>query len=248
MFELVMEGMGHDLIQRKDRQVRGPVCGYPARRGNPNRVERCYGPQIACKPGRWERRRSLIGLKDWPFQGLLRSWTPSGLAAKTRLGPSFMEPSGRYNRCKGEAIMRMVMVLGLLLMAARALAKDAPLYKTEDCNKYTAQMDLNMCAGNNYQSADDALNAMYKKLLAANPDPRSAQGLRQSERDWIRARDRKCNDEVGPQSDGGSIWPMEMSNCLEKQTAGRIRMLQAMLACSAPGGDCRTQPVTHMSH
>lgn len=116
----------------------------------------------------------------------------------------------------------------LTCMVSLALAKDVSLYKTEDCGKYTVQMDLNTCAGNNYQSADAALNAIYKQIMISTMDRASKDKLRDSERIWIKSRDRQCNEVAAP-DEGGSIYNMDLANCLEERTAKRIRELKKML-------------------
>jgi uncharacterized protein YecT (DUF1311 family) len=113
------------------------------------------------------------------------------------------------------------------LMAIPAVAKDAPLYKTEDCGKYMAQMDLNQCAGGNYQSADNALNATYKRIMASKIDQASKDKLREAERAWIKSRDKQCKEDAAP-DEGGSIYNMDLSNCLEDKTSARIRELRKM--------------------
>jgi len=122
--------------------------------------------------------------------------------------------------------------------AATASAKDASLYPTRDCSKLTAQMDLNQCAQANADAADKVLNAAYQQVMLWLPTQRAKNNLKSSERVWIKKRDAECNDEVGDQADGGSIWPMEMANCQEKQTASRIRVLNKMRQCTAGASVC----------
>jgi uncharacterized protein YecT (DUF1311 family) len=117
-------------------------------------------------------------------------------------------------------------------------AQSMPPYPVTDCSQLTVQMELNRCAGANYEAADAALNTVYRKLMAAEADAASRQRLTGSERAWIAYRDKECADEVGPQRDGGSIWPMEMSNCLEKLTAARIRELSKLHGCTADASAC----------
>jgi len=139
----------------------------------------------------------------------------------------------------GGCAMRVCLLGAVLMMACgSAGAAEAPLYKTEDCNRYTVQMDLNTCAGANAEAADKTLNAVYKQVMDSRSDETAKASLRQSERSWIEYRDKHCDEEVGPQEDGGSIWPMEMSNCLEQETAKRIRVLQRMLTCTAGVSVC----------
>ena len=128
-------------------------------------------------------------------------------------------------------------LLPVALAIASAHAKDAALYKVEDCSKFIAQMDLNSCTGDNLESADAALNAVYKQVMVWR-DKAGQESLKHSERAWIAQRDKTCADEVGPQEDGGSIWPMESNTCLREQTDKRIRELQKMMTCKAGVSVC----------
>ncbi len=125
----------------------------------------------------------------------------------------------------------LIVIGAVLLSAGASLAAGTALYKTQDCNKAVTQYDLDQCAGANADAADAALNVAYKKLLRLHPDVASVTRLRKSERAWMAYRDKECASEVGPQADGGSIWPMEMSNCLETKTAARLRELKHELDC-----------------
>jgi uncharacterized protein YecT (DUF1311 family) len=130
------------------------------------------------------------------------------------------------------------MALAICVLATGALAKDAALYPVKDCGRFTVQMEMNECANDNAQAADDALNATYKQVMASRQSQSDKDGLKQAERTWIKYRDKTCADEVGPQEDGGSIWPMEMANCEQKQTDARIRTLKRMLTCTAGASVC----------
>jgi uncharacterized protein YecT (DUF1311 family) len=129
--------------------------------------------------------------------------------------------------------MRIAALAVMMTLSATSVqAKDARLYAVKNCGKFTVQMDLNKCAEDNYQSADKALNKIYQALMADQDDAPSKQRLKQSERAWIVYRDRECDFEVGPQETGGSIWPSEMSGCLEELTARRIRELKQAQDCT----------------
>jgi uncharacterized protein YecT (DUF1311 family) len=112
-------------------------------------------------------------------------------------------------------------------LATQAAAEEAALYPVEDCSRFAVQADLNTCAAANLAAADAALNAVYRQLMAQQDDKSAKDRLTDVERAWLAYRDKECAFEVGPQRDGGSIWPMEMSNCLERKTADRIRELEA---------------------
>ncbi len=132
--------------------------------------------------------------------------------------------------------MRM-MAIAVVAMLAMPLGRP-PLYPVEDCNKAETQRDLNMCARNNEAAAARALNDAYRKLQARQPDRQSKLRLRDAQRAWIAHRNRECAREVGPREGGGSIWPMDMSTCLETKTAARLRELKRRLDCAERANAC----------
>ena len=138
------------------------------------------------------------------------------------------------------ANLRIVIVTAatLALSGGGAAAQNAPPYPVKDCSQLTTQMELNQCAGANDQAADAALNKLYRQLMADQTDAASKARLTDAERAWIAYRDKECAYEVGPQQDGGSIWPMEMSNCLEAVTAARLAELTKLRGCTAGVSAC----------
>lgn len=141
--------------------------------------------------------------------------------------------------------MRQNLLTIILAAAALVLSQDggvgaqnAPLYPVTDCSHLKTQMELNECAGANDQAADAALNKLYRQLMTEETDAASKQRLIEAERAWIAYRDKECAYQVGPQQEGGSIWPMEMSNCLEELTAARIRQLAKLRGCTAGVSAC----------
>jgi uncharacterized protein YecT (DUF1311 family) len=139
---------------------------------------------------------------------------------------------------KPSRIAALAATLALTLGVAGARAQNAPLYPLADCSHLTTQMELNQCAGANYQAADAALNRVYRQQMAEDTDAALQQRLTAAERAWIAYRDKECAYQIGPQQDGGSIWPMEMSNCLEELTAARIRELTKLRGCTAGVSVC----------
>jgi uncharacterized protein YecT (DUF1311 family) len=135
--------------------------------------------------------------------------------------------------------MRIIaLAIMLMLDTAGAVAADVIPYPVSDCAQLTVQMEINACAGANFEAADAALNKVYKQVMGQQNDTASKDQLREVERAWIAYRDRECALEVGPREDGGSIWPMEMSNCLEEKTAARIRELTKLRGCTAGVSAC----------
>lgn len=122
------------------------------------------------------------------------------------------------------------------LLASSAFAAST-LYPVRDCNNLMAQLDLNQCAEANFESADKALNVLYRRLLAADTDAKSQSLLKESERAWIAFRDKECLREAAS-NEGGSIWPMVHSGCLERKTRERICELRENNDLDAPPTPC----------
>jgi uncharacterized protein YecT (DUF1311 family) len=139
---------------------------------------------------------------------------------------------------KHSKITAFAAILALMLGVAGPRAQNAPLYPVADCSGLTVQMELNQCAGANYEAADAALNKLYRQQMAGETDSGTKQRLTEAERAWIAYRDKECAYQIGPQQEGGSIWPMEMSNCLEEMTAARIRELTKLRGCTAGVSVC----------
>lgn len=112
----------------------------------------------------------------------------------------------------------------LLLRPVGAAGADSP-FKDIDCHKAQTQMELNYCADKAFQVEDKKLNALYRKLMASS-DAKTQALLRAAERSWLAYRDSECEYETSD-SDGGSIHPMEGSDCLAEKTKAHIRELQA---------------------
>lgn len=98
-----------------------------------------------------------------------------------------------------------------------------------DCTAPQTQIDMTMCAGQDYAAADAQLNAAYRKARAAMqsfdanllPDQRgAAQALLEAQRAWITFRDAACKAEGYPYY-GGTIQPMIVSECLARLTRRR---------------------------
>ena len=113
-------------------------------------------------------------------------------------------------------------VLGgfVLFAASPASAQDV------DCKRAVAQMDMNICAQQSYDSADAELNTVYKRVRAGLSAADQLKLLR-AERAWIARRDAACDDEASG-SIGGSIHPMEISLCLAKRTKARTLALKSV--------------------
>ena len=120
---------------------------------------------------------------------------------------------------------RLMAVLALAGACAWTLVPNAA--RADDCANATTQFDLNQCAEQDWEAADAELNKVYRKLMDQS-GPEDKEGLRKAERDWIKYRDDSCASETSG-SEGGSIHPMEESNCMADKTRARIRELKQQL-------------------
>lgn len=124
-------------------------------------------------------------------------------------------------------MIRAALALALFPVLPASAGNPAPddPFKGIDCRNAKVQMELNYCADRDFQTADKKLNAIYRKLLDAS-DPKERELLKTAERNWIAYRDSECGYEVAG-SEGGSIQPMEYSECLTQKTEARIKELQS---------------------
>ena len=120
------------------------------------------------------------------------------------------------------ALITLVAALLVPTFHARAAGDDP--FRNLDCKNAKVQMELNYCADRDFQAADRKLNALYRKLLDGS-EPKDKELLRTAERNWIAWRDSECAFETAG-SEGGSIQPMEYSECLTQKTEARTRELQ----------------------
>jgi uncharacterized protein YecT (DUF1311 family) len=123
--------------------------------------------------------------------------------------------------------LQIALTITMLMVADRASAatgSDNP-FKGLDCKKATVQMELNECANREFESWDGKLNTAYRAIFK-DADPKGQVLLKAAEKSWISYRDNECAYETSS-SEGGSIQPMEYSNCLTAKTRARIAELKS---------------------
>ena len=105
-----------------------------------------------------------------------------------------------------------------------------------DCDQATTQLEMNLCAQQDFQIADKALNAAYSKAVAAmksvdaNLDGNmkgAEKALREAQRAWITFRDNACAAE-GYLMRGGSAEPLLVNGCLARLTDQRTADLESL--------------------
>lgn len=124
-------------------------------------------------------------------------------------------------------MMRMIytlaLALGLMPFATPALAQDKA-----ECSNPQTQMDMNQCAGQDYEAADAELNTVWAELRQARSDNPSWNAILEAQRLWIPFRDAHCEAEAAPY-EGGSIQPLIRLSCLAATTNQRTTQLHDLL-------------------
>jgi uncharacterized protein YecT (DUF1311 family) len=125
----------------------------------------------------------------------------------------------------------------LLLPAWLILLATAPAAWGQECDRSDdSQSMMTICAGVDYQAADAKLNAAYKDLVARN-DEKANKLLQAAQRAWIAFRDAECAYATAD-SVGGSIHPMEVSQCLTEVTNERTKQLTSGPNCQDGDPSC----------
>ncbi len=121
--------------------------------------------------------------------------------------------------------------------ACLVLIAAAPAASAEECDRNDdSQSMMNICADADYQAADAKLNAAYQELVRRN-DEASNKLLQTAQRAWIAFRDAECTYSTAD-SEGGSIHPMEVSQCLTALTNERIKPLASEANCKLSDPSC----------
>ncbi len=138
-----------------------------------------------------------------------------------------------------------MVIRSCLLLATALVLLSAPMAAAQDgepevdCQNAQAQIEMNICAGRDYEAADEELNAAYKVTMAAarKMDEQAREmgehyvgavdALKRAQRAWIGYRDGQC-ELAGFEARGGSMEPMLVSGCLADLTRKRTAELKAV--------------------
>lgn len=127
-----------------------------------------------------------------------------------------------------------MMLMSLMLLAAAAQDPEV------DCENPQYQVEMNLCAGKDYDAADAELNAQWKVTVAAlkardkdidrsyDSQPTHYDTLLAAQRAWITYRDQQCLSESFA-ARGGSMAPMLHSNCMARLTRERTAELKELV-------------------
>ena len=129
--------------------------------------------------------------------------------------------------------MKRYLIAGAaLLLSASALANE--------CDNATTQLELNTCSAQQYQAADKKLNQTYQAAVKRAAAPQRDL-LKKAQQAWIALRDADCNF-IGSGTEGGSVQPMIMSQCLTEKTVEREAFLASLMQCEEGDLSCPLPP------
>ncbi|MCX7098248.1 MAG: DUF1311 domain-containing protein [Methylococcales bacterium] len=108
----------------------------------------------------------------------------------------------------------------LLIFPLSAWPQDGP-----GCNYSGNQSEMNACAQQDFEAADQELNRIYK-ALSDSLSKQDRAVLLKDQRNWLKKRDPLCKKEANDVAEGGSIWPLIFNGCRASDTKARIGRLK----------------------
>ncbi|CZY38159.1 TPA: lysozyme inhibitor LprI family protein [Enterobacter cloacae] len=127
---------------------------------------------------------------------------------------------------------RFIIAGAALLLSASTLA--------DECDNATTQLELNTCSAQQYQAADKKLNQTYQSAIKRAAAPQRDL-LKKAQQAWIALRDADCNF-IGSGTEGGSVQPMIISQCLTEKTVEREAFLASLMQCEEGDLSCPLTP------
>ena len=105
--------------------------------------------------------------------------------------------------------------------------------EAQDCDPKQSlnQSEMNACAYQAQKTSDDALNALYDRIMKRlKYDADTKELLKTSQRLWVEFRDADCRFQTAANV-GGSAYSMIYSLCLRSLTDTRVSELKVYLNC-----------------
>lgn len=119
-----------------------------------------------------------------------------------------------------------------LLLSASALA--------DECTNASTQTEMNTCTAQQYQAADKTLNQAYQAAIKRAEAPQR-ELLKKAQQAWIALRDADCAF-IGSGTEGGSVQPMIVNQCLADKTNEREAWLATLMQCEEGDLSCPLPP------
>lgn len=105
-----------------------------------------------------------------------------------------------------------------------------------NCDQAATQTEMNTCSAEQYQLADQQLNATWQKVNAM-ADSNQKNLLKKAQNAWISLRDADCAL-LASGSEGGSVQPMVRNQCLTDKTRDRDAFLASLTQCDEGDLSC----------
>ena len=129
--------------------------------------------------------------------------------------------------------MKRYLIAGAtLLLSASTLANE--------CDNANTQLELNTCSAQQYQAADKKLNQTYQATIKRAAAPQRDL-LKKAQQAWIALRDADCAV-IGSGTEGGSVQPMIVNQCLAEKTVEREAFLASLMQCEEGDLSCPLTP------
>ncbi|MEL2243040.1 lysozyme inhibitor LprI family protein [Leclercia adecarboxylata] len=127
---------------------------------------------------------------------------------------------------------RLMIAAGALLLSSIAQA--------DECANASTQTEMNTCTAQQYQAADKTLNQTYQAAIKRAEAPQR-ELLKKAQQAWIALRDADCAF-IGSGTEGGSIQPMIVNQCLADKTNEREAYLATLMQCEEGDLSCPLPP------
>jgi uncharacterized protein YecT (DUF1311 family) len=106
-----------------------------------------------------------------------------------------------------------------------------------NCQEALSTVEMNTCAGAEFETADTELNRVYKAAIAAIPAMATGEppfdtasweeALRASQRAWVAFRDAECEEHLAKFWTGGTGATVDIISCKTEKTEQRTKELKA---------------------
>lgn len=132
-------------------------------------------------------------------------------------------------------------IVFLLIAAMTAIGGQA--HSADKCDPAGNQMEMNICAEDEFKKADAELNKVYNTLLQKEKsDLLFIKKLRESQKAWIKFRDTELDATFACENSAlvcwGSMYPMCYHTYKTKMTMDRTSRLKKYLTEGRPADDC----------
>jgi uncharacterized protein YecT (DUF1311 family) len=120
-----------------------------------------------------------------------------------------------------------ISALLLALTLAVSPSKAGAQSPADPCRSARSTVAMRECFDRAFQTADAELNRVYGMLLG-KADAQGRPLLRSAQRAWIAYRDAECRFRAS-ESEGGTLYPVELLSCRTELTRERIHALRQSL-------------------